>query len=203
VDGLVVLAVESDDAGWDPALEDGARDMLIERAECLDLTLRSNVETLTQWSVENFLNALMAVSEDLESECPRGGLTLDGPGRLGERVKYAFGKLIKLFVNPDDPMGTAFIVRLGVTSAYFNDNLATLIGAGREDECDDGSKETVVAGCTPFLVNPCEMKMDSDAISTYASFCASQALTGVRYPGQLDVRFERAGRGMWTVRFDL
>jgi hypothetical protein len=125
---------------------------------------------------------------------------------LAEAVKWTFNKLVGLFVNPDDPMGTAFIVRLGVTSAYFNDELATGIsggGAGREQTCDDGSKETVVAGCTPFLVNPCEMKTDSDAISTYASFCAAPELN--RYPDRLDVPFEPApaGGAMWRIRFDL
>ncbi len=202
IDGILILAMESDDVGWSP--NDGVRDQLIERAGCLDTTLRNNVETVTQWSVGNFLVALNGVRGDLASACD--AFTIGGGGALGRLIKEGFRRLALLFVDPDDPMGTAFVVRLGVPDAYFNDNVAPLVGIPQTRTCNDGSEETFVAGCTPFLANPCEMKEDPDAISQYASFCPSAPTLsgiGLRYPRVLEIPFERGDRGKWRVRFDL
>ena len=124
----------------------------------------------------------------------------------GRLIKEGFRRLALLFVDPDDPMGTAFVVRLGVPDTHFEDKVAPLVGIPQTQTCNDGSEETFVAGCTPFLANPCEMKEDADAISQYASFCASApALSGIglRYPRVLEIPFERGDQGKSHLRLDL
>ncbi|MDH3625468.1 MAG: hypothetical protein OEQ49_16495 [Myxococcales bacterium] len=203
VDGIILVAMEADDAGWDPLGADGLRDILRERAECLDSSLVSHVETTPWLGSLSFLGALQAVQADLESGCPSGIGTLQGGASLGQTIRGWLKSFASIFVNPDDPMGSAFIVRVSVTDSYFDESIAGPLGNPQDQTCDDGSTETVVAGCAPFLANPCEMKTDPDAITRYASICPAlppDTPIGDRYPREASFPFERATRGKWTVR---
>lgn len=201
IDGVIALAMESDELGW--GVSGGVRDKMIERATCLNQTLTENIETMGSWSPGAYLLALQNVREDLEAGC--GEWVLQGGGGLIPAIKRALQRLVELFRDIDDPMGTAFVVRLGVPHAYFYESIAPLLGTPQSSECTDGSLETVSAGCDPFLANPCEMKLNPGTLSQYASFCPSAPVLsgiGVRYPRVLEIPFERFGQGKWTVRFE-
>ena len=207
VDGLLVVGMEGDRTGWDPFGASGLKDNLSARAECLRESLSNHVEP-TSWSPLNFSLALRNVQADLQRGCVEGTLSGGGSDAFAKFVGW-LKDLLASFTDPDDPVGSAFIVRVGVTHDYFDASIAPLLSANPQTVCEaDGMSDTVLAGCVPFLANPCDMRTDPAAISAYASICAtgdpSLAESGTTgwYRRLLRVPFRTATGTHWIVNFD-
>ena len=172
--GALVVAMEGDDYGWNPALGDGVKHSLADTRSCLEDALRAHVEPRA-WSALALLGALAQVRRHLEEECPsKGGLS----GL--EKVLIGLGKLFGQ--KPDDLMGSAFLVQIGVEPPVFD----SLFGS--------------VLSCRPFLTNPDQMaeggRFDSSRVASICPVAPHRRLT---------LWFERAEgrRGLWQMPTDV
>jgi hypothetical protein len=176
VDGVMFVAMEDDLAGWDPLTSEGVRDTVMNTADCLESAFIEDIES-KEWSLITFGAALLNVGSKLEN-CNE--ITLHG------KIKQLIG---------DDPMGSAFIVRLGVSDSYFKDAVAPLFAGGRPDMSGNADcQEVIYPGCVPFLATPCAMRDDPNAFTRYSSICSAASPLG-----NLSFPFESNQDGAWNV----
>lgn len=159
--GQIVVTMESDDVGWDPALRSGLRDVLDRRRNCLELSLRERVEGGDP-AARDLASTLVAIGDDLEGRIPAAEEgTRDTPLCFEPRFRGGggaifdlFERLVRLFVNPDDPMGSIFVVTVVVDQAYFDEIGILLPCAPFERAAPTRERGSAWASVCPFPFGP-------------------------------------------------